>query len=103
MIALRPRRVDWLIGTTVLASLLAVWIMIAGLDALLQFLRQLGHVGKNGFTLADAALYVLVTFPRRWAAWPAAVSSPRCAPRACRSCASPRRRPVWWRCSSWAW
>ncbi|MGN6384563.1 MAG: LPS export ABC transporter permease LptG [Dyella sp.] len=65
MIALRPRRVDWLIGTTVLASLLTVWLMITGLDALLQFLRQLGHVGKNGFTLADAALYVLVTFPRR--------------------------------------
>jgi lipopolysaccharide export system permease protein len=61
----RVRRVDWLIGTTVLASLLTVWLMIAGLDALLQFLRQLGHVGKNGFTLADAALYVLVTFPRR--------------------------------------
>lgn len=65
MIRLRVRRVDWLIGTTVLASLLTVWIMIAGLDAVLQFLRQLKHVGKNGFTLADAALYVLVTFPRR--------------------------------------
>jgi lipopolysaccharide export system permease protein len=65
MMSLRVRRVDWLIGTTVLAALLTVWILIAGLDALLQFLRQLGHVGKNGFTLADAALYVLVTFPRR--------------------------------------
>jgi len=65
MRALRLRRVDWLIGTTVLGSLLTVWILIAGLDALLQFLRQLGHVGKNGFTVADAALYVLVTFPRR--------------------------------------
>ena len=64
MIRLRVRRVDWLIGTTVMASLLTVWLMIAGLDALLQFLRQLGHVGKNGFTVADAALYVLVTFPR---------------------------------------
>jgi lipopolysaccharide export system permease protein len=65
MSVLRLRRVDWLIGTTVLGALLGVWTLITGLDALLQFLRQLGHVGKNGFTVSDAALYVLVTFPRR--------------------------------------
>ncbi|HET6431710.1 LPS export ABC transporter permease LptG [Dyella sp.] len=65
MSPMRVRRVDWLIGTTVLGALLTVWFLIAGLDAVLQFLRQLGHVGKNGFTVTDAALYVLVTFPRR--------------------------------------
>lgn len=65
MSALRLRRVDWLIGTTVLGSLLTVWLLITGLDALLQFLRQLGHVGKNGYTLTNAVVYILVTVPRR--------------------------------------
>lgn len=65
MISMRVRKVDWLIGTSVLGSLLTVWLLIAGLDAVLQLLRQLKHVGHDGFTLTDAVIYVLVTFPRR--------------------------------------
>ena len=63
--ALRVKRVDWLVGITVLSAMLMVWLVITGLDAVFQFLRQLGNVGKNGFTLTNAIVYVLVTFPRR--------------------------------------
>ena len=46
----RFKRVDWLIGTTVLGSLLMVWLVLTGLDAVYQFMHQLGDVGKNGYT-----------------------------------------------------
>ncbi|AFC86775.1 LPS export ABC transporter permease LptG [Frateuria aurantia] len=59
------KRVDRLIGITVLSSLLMTWLVLTGFDAVLQFLRQLGNVGKNGYTLSGAMLYVLVTLPRR--------------------------------------
>ena len=65
MAALRIRRVDWLVGTTVLGSLLMVWLVITGLDAVVLFVRQLGSIGKNGYTLTSAVAYILVTFPRR--------------------------------------
>lgn len=63
--SLRLRRVDWLIGSGVLIAVVAVWFSLAGIDALLQFLRQLKNVGHNGFTVTSAVIYVLVTFPRR--------------------------------------
>lgn len=59
------KRVDRLVALSVLGSLIGVWLVLTGFDAVTQFLRQLGHVGKNGFTLANAAVYVLVTTPRR--------------------------------------
>ena len=65
MAALRIKRVDWLVGITVLSSLLMVWLVLTGFDAVVQFLRQLGNIGKNGYTLTNAVVYVLVTTPRR--------------------------------------
>jgi len=65
MATLRVKRVDWLVGTAVLASILMVWLVITGLDAVVQLMRQLGNVGKNGYTVTSAVVYVLVTFPRR--------------------------------------
>jgi len=59
------KRVDRLVAISVLGSLLTVWLVLTGFDAVTQFLRQLGSVGKNGYTLTDAVVYVLVTFPRR--------------------------------------
>ena len=59
------KRVDRLVAMSVLGSLLMVWLVLTGFDAVTQFLRQLSHVGKNGFTLGNAVVYVLVTFPRR--------------------------------------
>ena len=65
MAALRIKRVDWLVGITVLSSLMVVWLVLTGFDAVVQFLRQLGNIGKNGYTLTNAVVYVLVTTPRR--------------------------------------
>lgn len=59
------KRVDRLIGVSVLASVLTVWLVLTGFDAVTQLLRQLGNIGKHGYTLVDAVMYVLVTFPRR--------------------------------------
>ena len=107
---LEIKRVDRLVALSVLGSLIGVWLVLTGFDAVTQFLRQLGNIGKNGFTLTDATVYVLVTTPRRayemfgnaaliggllgLAAWPPPASSPRCAPPACRACASPLRPPA---------
>ncbi|HTV87228.1 MAG TPA: LPS export ABC transporter permease LptG [Dyella sp.] len=65
MAAMRIKRVDWLIGMTVLGSLLLVWLVLIGLDAMLVFVRQLGFIGRNGYTLSNAIFYVVVTIPRR--------------------------------------
>ncbi|MEO7050420.1 MAG: LPS export ABC transporter permease LptG [Rhodanobacter sp.] len=59
------KRVDRLVTISVLGSLLTVWLVLTGFDAVTQFLRQLGSVGRNGYTVTDAVVYVLVTFPRR--------------------------------------
>ncbi len=59
------KRVDWLVAISVLGSLLTVWLVLTGFDAVTQFLRQLGNVGKHGYTVTNAMVYVLVTFPRR--------------------------------------
>ena len=59
------KRVDRLIGVSVLVSVVMVWLVLTGFDAVTQLLRQLGNIGKHGYTLLDAFTYVLVTFPRR--------------------------------------
>ena len=59
------KRVDRLVTISVLGSLLTVWLVLTGFDAVTQFLRQLGSVGRNGYTVTNAVVYVLVTFPRR--------------------------------------
>ncbi|MFA6229560.1 MAG: LPS export ABC transporter permease LptG [Rhodanobacter sp.] len=59
------KRVDRLVAMSVLGSLLMVWLVLTGFDAVRILLAQLGHVGKNGYGTSDAIAYVLVTFPRR--------------------------------------
>lgn len=59
------KRVDRLVGMTVLGSLLATWLVLTGFDVVTQLLRQLGYVGRNDYTTFDAFSYVLVTVPRR--------------------------------------
>ncbi|RDS82514.1 LPS export ABC transporter permease LptG [Dyella psychrodurans] len=65
MARLRIKRVDWLIGVTVLGSMVLVWLVLIGLDAMIQFVRQLGYIGRNGYTLSNAIFYIVVTIPRR--------------------------------------
>lgn len=59
------RRADRLIAVSVLGMLGIVWLVLVGFDTLGQFLRQLGHVGKHGYSLGDAAVYIAYTVPRR--------------------------------------
>jgi lipopolysaccharide export system permease protein len=59
------KRVDKLVALSVLGSVIGVWLVLTGFDAVTQFVRQLTNIGKNGFTLTDATVYVLVTTPRR--------------------------------------
>ena len=65
MSAFTLKRVDRLVAMSVLGSLLMVWLVLTGFDAMSTFLRQLGSVGKHGYTLTNAFVFVMVTFPRR--------------------------------------
>ena len=59
------KRVDWLIGSSVLAAVALTWAVLVGLDALIILMNQLGQVGKGSYTLATAFEYVAWTLPRR--------------------------------------
>ncbi len=63
------KRADRLIAANVLGMLVIVWIVLVGFDALSQLLQQLGDVGRNGYTLADAIIYIAWTIPRRSYEW----------------------------------
>ena len=63
---LRMRRADVLIVSAVFFAVLMVWILLVGFDAFLQFARQLSYLGRNGYTLGEAAYYILLSIPRRF-------------------------------------
>lgn len=63
--ALTIKRVDWLVALSMLGAVLTTWLVLTGFQAGTQLVRQLTHVGKNGYTVTNAVLYVLVTLPRR--------------------------------------
>jgi lipopolysaccharide export system permease protein len=65
MISLRIKRADRLVGMSVLGTLVIVWLILVGFDALLQFGKQLGKLDKNGFTATQAGIYIMLTVPRR--------------------------------------
>ncbi|HET8898301.1 MAG TPA: LPS export ABC transporter permease LptG [Rhodanobacteraceae bacterium] len=61
----RVRQVDRLIGASVLGAVVMAWLVLVGFDTFTQFARQLGKVGEHGYTVAQAALYIAFTVPRR--------------------------------------
>ncbi len=63
------KRADRLIALSVISMLLIVWVVLVGFDTLNQFLRQLGDVGKDGYGLPDAIVYIAWTVPRRMYEW----------------------------------
>lgn len=63
--ALTIKRVDWLVALSMLGAVLTAWLVLTGFQAGTQLVRQLTHVGRNGYTVTNAVLYVLVTLPRR--------------------------------------
>lgn len=62
----RLKQADRLIATGVLGALLLTWVLLVGFDSFTQFARQLGSIGKNGYTLAQAVGYIALTVPRRF-------------------------------------
>lgn len=62
---LRIKRVDKLVAAHVLGSLLVVWLVLVGFDTVSNFARQLGDLGEHGYGLAQAAIYIGLTVPRR--------------------------------------
>ncbi len=62
---IRIKRADRLIATSVIGSILIVWLVLTGFDALNQLVRQLSRVGEHGYTVTDALLFIVLTLPRR--------------------------------------
>ena len=87
------KRVDKLVALSVLGSVIGVWLVLTGFDAVTMFVRQLGNIGKNGYTLTDATVYVLVTTPRRaYELWEAAGRLGPCGRELCRRTAGELER-----------
>ena len=61
----RLQRADKLLIAGILGPVLLTWVLLVGFDAFLQFARQLGELGRNGYTLGKAAYFILLTLPRR--------------------------------------
>lgn len=59
------KRVDRLVARSVLTTVAITWITIVSLDAFRIFIGELNDVGQGHYTLAKAAVYVLLTVPRR--------------------------------------
>lgn len=60
------KRADKLIARQVLMTLLVVWVIVVGLDAITAFAAQLDDVGKGNYTLTTAVTYIAWTLPRRF-------------------------------------
>ena len=61
----RLKRADKLLIAGVLGPIVLVWVLLVGFDAFLQFARQLSNLGRNGYTLGQAAYFIMLTLPRR--------------------------------------
>jgi lipopolysaccharide export system permease protein len=59
------KRADRLIALSVVGSILIVWLVLVGFDALNQLVRQLSRVGDHGYTVSDALTFIVLTLPRR--------------------------------------
>ena len=59
------RRSDRLIGSTVLFTLLTVWAILLGFDALTGFVEELDEIGQGDYSAYTAVLYTAYTLPRR--------------------------------------
>jgi lipopolysaccharide export system permease protein len=60
------KRVDRLVAMAVLGSVALTWAVIVSLDAFRTFIIELNSVGQAQYTVAKAAVYVLLTVPRRF-------------------------------------
>jgi lipopolysaccharide export system permease protein len=66
---LRVKRVDALVAINVLGGLLLTWLVLTGLDTFMEFAKQIGSIGHDGYALGTAVAYILLTVPRRAYQW----------------------------------
>jgi len=62
---LRLKRVDKLVAIAVLSAVLMTWVLLTGFDAFTAFVGEVDDIGNGDYGLADAAVYILLTVPRR--------------------------------------
>jgi lipopolysaccharide export system permease protein len=59
------KRADKMIAQRVLMTLLMVWVVLVGLDAMSALANQVKELGKGNYDLAAAITYIAWTIPRR--------------------------------------
>lgn len=61
----RAGTLDFYLARTVLLTTLATWAVLAGFDLIIAFASEIEDIGKDGYSLGHAVLYLLHTVPRR--------------------------------------
>ena len=59
------KRVDRLVGLSVLGAVGLTWFVLVAFDAFTIFVGELNDVGQGSYTVAKAISYTLLTVPRR--------------------------------------
>ncbi len=62
----RLKRADKLLILAVLGPIALTWVLLVGFDAFVEFTHQLSNLGRNGYTVAQAAYFIVLTLPRRF-------------------------------------
>lgn len=62
---LTPRIHDLYVGRTVLATVLLVWLVLLGLDAILALSGEAKNIGTGSYTFGHAVAWTAYTLPRR--------------------------------------
>lgn len=60
-----PKIHDLYIARVLLGTVLMVWMVLLGLDAVLALVGEIGNLGQGSYQFAEAAVAVLYTLPRR--------------------------------------
>jgi lipopolysaccharide export system permease protein len=60
-----PRKIDRYVARHVLLATLGVWAVLLGFDLVVNLSSELKDVGKGGYTISHAVMYMLFTLPRR--------------------------------------
>lgn len=60
-----PKIHDLYIARVLLITVLATWMVLLGLDAVMALVGEIGDVGRGSYTFGDAALAIAYTLPRR--------------------------------------
>jgi len=58
-------RLDLYIGRAVLLNTLLTWLVVIALEGIFAFLGEIGDIGRGGYELGDAILFILLILPGR--------------------------------------